>query len=194
MQTRLKNRKQQIVEVALDLLQVHGFENFSYLDIANRLSITKASIHHHFAKKEDLGVALCQAIQAWHELEFGKILASKQTAKQKLDTYVNAMLRFACGKSKICPLSSLQVDIASLPKAMHRELKALDEHELAFITQVLSEGKQAGEFNFAGDTQSQAILVVLACKGALQYSRVHGDYIFDQTMAQINTLLVGNNK
>ncbi len=192
MQTRLKNRKQQIIDVALDLLQTHGFENFSYLDIANRLSITKASIHHHFAKKEDLGVALCQAIQAWHELEFGKILASSTSAKQKLDTYINAMLRFACGKSKICPLSSLQVDIASLPKAMHSELKALDDHELAFITQVLAEGKQAGEFNFAGDEQSQAILVVLACKGALQYSRVHGDYIFEQAMAQINTLLAGS--
>ncbi|NMP30377.1 TetR/AcrR family transcriptional regulator [Thalassotalea sp. M1531] len=190
MQTRLKNRKEQIVEVAMDLLQTHGFENFSYLDIANQLSITKASIHHHFAKKEDLGVALCRAIHDWHRQEFGKILTSNKSAPEKLDIYINGMLRFACGKNKICPLSSLQVDVASLPEAMRIELKALDEHELEFIAQVLAQGKQESDFNFVGEANHQAILVVIALKGALQYSRVHGDYIFEQTMAQINQLLV----
>ncbi|REL30844.1 TetR/AcrR family transcriptional regulator [Thalassotalea euphylliae] len=189
MQTRSKNRKEQIISVAMDLLQTHGFENFSYLDIANRLAITKASIHHHFPKKEDLGVALCQAIQDWHEVEFRKILLANISAQQKLDTYINANLRYACGKNKICPLSSLQVDIASLPTAMRPGLKALDEHELDFITQVLAQGRQQGEFNFAGETKGQAMVVVLACKAALQYSRVHGDDIFEQTMAQIMTLL-----
>lgn len=192
MQTRSKNRKEQIVSVALDLLQVHGFENFSYLDIANRLSITKASIHHHFPKKENLGVALCQSIKQWHEKEFGKILANRSTAKIKLDTYVNGMLRFSCGKNKICPLSSLQVDIASLPPAMQKELRLLDEHELGFIRDILVMGLKGGEFSFAGDVDSQAILVVLACKGALQYSRVHGDEIFEQTMNQIYVLLGSN--
>lgn len=189
MQTRSKNRKEQIVSVALELLQTHGFENFSYLDIANRLSITKASIHHHFAKKEDLGVALCQAIQDWHEVGFSQILAADNSASEKLDSYVHAMLKYACGKNKICPLSSLQVDVTSLPTAMQSALKVLDEHELDFITQVLALGRKNGEFNFVGDVKSQAILVVIACKGALQYSRVHGDYIFEQTMAQISLLL-----
>ena len=189
MQTRSKNRKAQIISVAMDLLQTRGFENFSYLDIANRLAITKASIHHHFPKKEDLGVALCQAIQDWHEVEFSKILRADMSAQQKLNTYINANLRYACGKNKICPLSSLQVDIASLPKAMQPGLKALDEHELGFITQVLSQGREQGEFHFVGDTKGQAMVVVLACKAALQYSRVHGNDIFEQTMAQIMTLL-----
>lgn len=189
MQTRLKNRKEQIVAVALDLLQVHGFENFSYLDIANKLAITKASIHHHFAKKEDLGVALCLAIQEWHKKEFAKILNNQSCAKEKLDAYINGMLRFSCGKNKICPLSSLQVDVATLPLAMQKELKLLDEQELAFIEQILLQGKQRNEFNFVGDSKGQAILVVLACKGALQYSRVHGHEIFDQTLQQIYLLL-----
>lgn len=189
MQTRLKNRKEQIVSVALDLLQTHGFENFSYLDIANQLKITKASIHHHFPKKEILGVALCQAIHAWHKKEFAKILSEKNSAKEKLDNYINGMLRFSCGKNKICPLSSLQVDVASLPIAMQQELKALDEQELSFIEQILVQGKQEKSFSFAGEERSQAVLTVLACKGALQYSRVHGHKIFDQTLQQIYVLL-----
>jgi len=189
MQTRLKNRKAQIVEVALDLLQTHGFENFSYLDIANKLSITKASIHHHFPKKECLGVALCQAIEQWHEQEFAKILNAPNNAKDKLEAYVNGMLRFACGRNKICPLSSLQVDIASLPFAMQAALKRLDEHELEFIHNILSLGLKNKEFSFSGNVKGQAILVVLASKGALQYSRVHGHDIFETVMQQIHVLL-----
>jgi len=189
MQTRLKNRKEQIVSVALDLLQTHGFENFSYLDIANKLDITKASIHHHFPKKELLGVALCRAIQAWHKKAFERILLDNTTAQERLDAYINGMMRFACGRNKICPLSSLQVDVASLTEAMQQELRIMDEQELEFIEQILAQGQREKRFVFAGDAKSQAVLTVLACKGALQYSRVHGQAIFDQTLQQIYTLL-----
>lgn len=189
MQTRLKNRKEQIISTALELLKTQGYENFSYLDIANQLGITKASIHHHFPKKPDLGVALCEAIQTWHNVEFGKILAMTSGANEKLAIYINGMLRFACGKNKICPLSSLQADITLLPEQMQKALKKLDEQELAFITQVLQQGLDEGIFHFNGKAQSQAILVVLTCKGALQYSRVHGNALFEETITQLNLLL-----
>lgn len=193
MQTRLKNRKEQIVELALELIQSHGFENFSYQDLAKQLGITKASIHHHFPKKADLGIAICNAIQAWHQREFGKIQFSDCTAMEKLERYTNGVLRYACGKNKVCPLSSLQADITSLPAAMAPELKKLDEYELTFIAEILKQGRESGEFTFTGSTESQAVIVVLAYKGALQYSRVHGAQIFEQTMNQMIALLTGKS-
>ena len=56
----LMDRKQQILEIGLELLQTRGYASFSYADLSERLGITKASIHHHFPSKEDLGVALAQ--------------------------------------------------------------------------------------------------------------------------------------
>ncbi len=189
MQVRLKHRKEQIVDLALSLLQTRGFENFSYQDLASELGITKASIHHHFPKKADLGVALCGAIQSWHEDQFAHIKAHNGTTMDKLDRYIQGNLRFACGEKKICPLSSLQADIASLPESMRVALKLLDEHELQFIAELLEQGRKSGELNFPGDSRSQATLFVLACKGAMQYSRVHGPKIFDDTMAQMRLQL-----
>lgn len=189
MQVRLKNRKEQIINLALELLKTHGFENFSYQDLSRELGITKASIHHHFPKKADLGVALCEAILEWHEHQFSLVKAYDGGAIEKLDMYVKGTLRYGCGQTKICPLSSLQADVASLPDAMMSALKRLDEHELDFITEVLERGREQGELTFQGDTRSQAILFVLACKGAMQYSRVHGGEIFDATMDQMRTLL-----
>lgn len=191
MQTRLKNRKEQIVALALELLKSKGFENFSYQDLAKDLGISKASIHHHFPKKTDLGVALCKAIQSWHKVEFEKILSSPCSAMEKLELYINGMLGFACNNTKICPLSSLQADIALLPDEMKKELKRLDEHELQFIAGILQHGRDSKELNFVGSTENQALLFVLSCKGALQYSRVHGGSIIDSAIAQTKALLLG---
>ena len=47
-----------ILDVAEQLVQVRGFNGFSYADIAAELHITKAALHYHFAGKADLGEAL----------------------------------------------------------------------------------------------------------------------------------------
>lgn len=189
MQTRSHNRKQEIVEVAAELLQTQGFDSFSYRDLSERLGITKASIHHHFPKKEDLGVALCEWIQHWHEHSFSLNRGAGGSAWDKLSRYLKGSLAYAEGENKICPLSSLQLDIASLPESMRKALKSLDEHELDFIAEILQEGRDSGEMHFPGDVRSQAVLFVLACKGALQYTRVHGPKLFESTMTQFQHLL-----
>lgn len=191
MQTRLKNRKEQIVRLALELLKSKGFENFSYKDLATELGISKASIHHHFPKKVDLGVALCAAIQQWHKDEFSKIMSSSNSAMDKLEVYIKGILDFSCNNTKVCPLSSLQADITLLPLEMKQALKRLDQDEIQFIASILQQGREQQELNFVGSTEHQALLFVLSCKGALQYSRVHGNSIIDAAIAQTKTLLVG---
>ena len=47
-----------ILDVAERLVQLRGFNGFSYADVAAELSITKASLHYHFAGKAELGEAL----------------------------------------------------------------------------------------------------------------------------------------
>ena len=52
------DRKEQIIDTATELLQTRSFSSFSYQDLSERLGITKASIHHHFRSKKDLGKAV----------------------------------------------------------------------------------------------------------------------------------------
>ena len=40
------------------LVKRRGYSGFSYADLAAVIGISKASIHHHFPAKEDLGAAL----------------------------------------------------------------------------------------------------------------------------------------
>ena len=41
--------------VAERLVQVRGFNGFSYADVADELDITKAALHYHFPGKAELG-------------------------------------------------------------------------------------------------------------------------------------------
>ena len=52
-----------ILDVAERLVQVRGFNGFSYADVAGELNITKASLHYHFAGKAELGEALIAAVR-----------------------------------------------------------------------------------------------------------------------------------
>ena len=52
-----------ILDVAERLVQMLGFNGFSYADIAAELKITKASLHYHFATKAELGARLIARYQ-----------------------------------------------------------------------------------------------------------------------------------
>ena len=46
---------ERILDVAERLVQLRGFNDFSYADIARELGITTASLHYHFPSKAELG-------------------------------------------------------------------------------------------------------------------------------------------
>src|SRR3954466_15964790 len=47
-----------ILDVAERLLQVQGYNGFSYGDVASELGITRAALHYHYRGKAELGEAL----------------------------------------------------------------------------------------------------------------------------------------
>jgi len=47
-----------ILDEAQSMAQLHGFNGFSFRDIAASVGIKPASIHYYFQTKEQLGVAL----------------------------------------------------------------------------------------------------------------------------------------
>ena len=52
-----------ILDVAERLVQLRGFNGFSYADVAAELGITKASLHYHFPGKAELGEALIPSVK-----------------------------------------------------------------------------------------------------------------------------------
>jgi AcrR family transcriptional regulator len=47
-----------VLDAALELFSVHGFEGTSLQDIADRLGVTKAAVYYHFHTKDEILLAL----------------------------------------------------------------------------------------------------------------------------------------
>jgi len=181
--------RQQIVEYSADMLRANGFEGFSYLDISRHLGITKASVHHHFPKKVDLGLALCDWTQDWFEQGLSHFDAKASSNWNKLERYVRAAMKHSLNEQKLCPISAFYSDLNKLPESIKERVKALDDYELDWVTQVMQEGIKNNEFSANQDPRALASLFIFSCKGALYYARLHGKDLFQQTMKQFEHLI-----
>lgn len=190
--TRVLSTREQIIEFSADMLRANGFDGFSYLDISRHLGIKKASVHHHFPKKVDLGLALCDWTQDWLEQGLSHIDARSSSNWNKLERYMRAALKHSLNEQKLCPISAFYSDLSKLPEPIKERLKALDDFELDWVTKVIKTGIKNNEFANHEDARAIASLFIFSCKGALYHARLHGKDLFHQTMKQFETLIKCN--
>ena len=170
----LISTKDKIIEYSIKLIKTKGYSSFSYDDIAQKLKISKAAVHHHFEKKEDLGIAVCQYLQSKIEEGSGKIL------KQGLHPWIFAETRINTIKSgEICPISSLQSDFDQFSPKLKKELKKTTEMEIEHFKKLV-EKYAPGLTDY-----SQAVNSYLALKGVLQYRRILGEEFYKESVISI---------
>jgi len=182
--------KSKIVEFAADCLRQKGFDGFSYLDIAKAMNITKASVHHHFPKKEDLGLALCEWSKTWLLEGLAYFDQIAKTDRERLELFMRAALKHSVKENKLCPVSAFYTDFNCLPKSIQRKLKILEKIEHDWVQRVIKSGVESGEFNAVEDVEAIAALFLFACKGGLYHARVHGDDLFQKSMYRFMDVLL----
>ncbi|MDE2060736.1 MAG: TetR/AcrR family transcriptional regulator [candidate division NC10 bacterium] len=114
-----EERRQQIVEAAVNLFSRKGFRGTRTREIAEAAGISEAMIYRHFATKQELYSAIIEAKSATEEL-----LASAATAAHRKDD---------AGVLRAIGLKMIEQTVAD-PSLMRLLLfSALEEHELSDI-------------------------------------------------------------
>lgn len=179
------DRKPQILDVASELLQTRSFTSFSYQDLSDRLGISKASIHHHFASKEELLLALTARYRSGQRGRLDELDRKYPRPSERLEAYLAAMSRVANEGSKICPLGALQSEFNVIPEAVRADIQELFQYTKRWLSGVLSEGRERGEMEFEGSPAERAVLIMSAVQGALQIARAAGPKEFTAVTGQI---------
>src|SRR5271170_4634381 len=91
----------QVLDVAERLVQVRGFNGFSYADVAAELGITKAALHYHFASKSALGAALIDRYGARLSQNLARISSADPSAMARLRSYA-AVYRDLLRQERLC--------------------------------------------------------------------------------------------
>lgn len=176
--------KKQILDIAEDLLLDRGYNGFSYKDISGALNIKNASVHYHFPKKTDLGVAIIQ--RAIHRFrKWATYIESKDlTYSKKLDEFCLLFKKFVEEK-QVCLGGALETDFKTLPCEMQKETQLFLSNTFQWLENLLAAGKKKGEFNFPGAARDQALLTIASLQGVIQIVRVTSPASFDATVKQI---------
>ena len=162
------------LDVAELLVQVRGFNAFSYTDIARELRISTAAVHYHFAGKAELGEALI----ARYAARFAQALAGVDTgiaaAPAKLDSYAGLYLDVLRHR-RMCLCGMLAAEYQTLPAAMQGAVIEFFDQNETWLQHVLEQGKQEGSLQFAGSARDTARMIVSGLEGAMLVARPYGD-------------------
>lgn len=184
----MTNRKSQIIELTLKNIQEKGYLSFSYDDLAKELGVTKASIHYHFEKKGDLGIAVCDRIQEGLEKTFSEIKQAPLKTADKPLAFISKRVQHI-NNNGVCPISALQADYNYLPTLMQQKVQRLSQMEIDLLKELLNDTKKEGVIQNTVDLEALAVLLISSTKGGLQYKRVLGDDFFSKILEQLKDLL-----
>jgi TetR/AcrR family transcriptional repressor of nem operon len=171
--SRSPDTPQRILDVAERLVQTRGYNGFSYADVAAELSITKASLHYHFASKAELGRAL---VGRYRERFVGALASIDEeglSPNEKLARYAElyaAVLR----EDRMCLCGMMAAEYATLPKSVQGELRRFFSDNEAWLANVLAEGARVGTTRVCGTPLECARLVVSTLEGAMLLARSCG--------------------
>src|SRR5256885_12851760 len=86
---RNSDTSQRILDIAERLMQVRGYNGFSYAHIAETLRVTKATLHYHFPSKAELGRRLMERYTENFLGALANIDETSATVREQLKRYVS---------------------------------------------------------------------------------------------------------
>jgi TetR/AcrR family transcriptional regulator, transcriptional repressor for nem operon len=163
-----------ILDSAERLVQLRGFNGFSYADVAAELGITKASLHYHFAGKAELGQALVERYAARFAAALEAIDAEGGDAPGKLAAY-SRIYADVLRKKRMCLCGMLAADYDTLPEPMREAVVQFFDHNEAWLAEVFQQGNADGSLHVDGSASEAARTLVGGLEGAMLIARPYGE-------------------
>ncbi len=176
MQSELSPKATEIVSHARALLAAGGYNGFSYADIAERVAISKASIHHHFPSKAELVRTVVVLYRA--EARDGLALLDRQLADplRELQAYVDYWSAcIAGGTSSFCICAMLAAELPLIPPEIATEVRGHFEDLTGWLALTLEKGAAQGQLLLQGSPEDEAKAFMSAVHGAMLAARGFGD-------------------
>ncbi len=178
MTARNTDTKEEIVRIGTELIKSHGYNAFSYADIAAKLQVRNAAIHYHFRGKEDL---LSEIIDQYIELYISldkQLKAVGASATVALEKFIE---RYSClvDANSICIIGSIASDYSTLPFSVKKKVNQLVSLVLKLVEQTLAAGKRSGEFKFQETPKTQTLLLMTNLAAGVQLARITGKKEYD---------------
>lgn len=170
-QTRCKvTKKHELIKAAEHRVRKGGYANFSFRDLANDVGIKSASVHYHFATKEDLGAELARQYTDSFLASLGEPILLIKNAQNPIAHFVDHFRQALTKDKKMCLCGLLGAESDCLPDKVKYETKRFFELNLRWLeTAYLAQSETETE------AASKAMQTMSVLEGAMMISKCLDD-------------------
>ncbi len=168
--------KEEIIDLAHDLIKDKGYNGFSFKDISKSIGIKTSSIHYHFPYKSDLGISVIK--EQIKKLGYLKETLRDQDPNTKLEGFFQIYSQIKTNNT-VCLVGSLATDFNTIEDKVQVELKKLAGQILDWVTEILEEGSAQKVFKFHVPARTKAMMVISNMLAMVQLSRLTNDADFE---------------
>ncbi|APR35141.1 TetR/AcrR family transcriptional regulator [Paraburkholderia sp. SOS3] len=163
--------REQILDHAITLMMLHGYNGFSYRDLSELVGVKTSSIHYYFPSKEDL---VLEAVNEYSDEIFGLLRSvdASLPADAKLARYTKLFGRTLGDGDQICLCGMLAADIGSLPDNIRAAVQAFFKANESWLAKVLAQGIKERTLAVNGKPESAARTLFAAYQGSVLSSRL----------------------
>lgn len=188
----MPSTRDEIIEVATQLVMKKGFNAMSYTDISNKLNIKNAAIHYYFPTKEDLGKQLMINQQENVKALILDLNERKISELDQLKSLIDIYSGILDGQM-ICPIGSMGSDILTLPESIKLEVIKDYEQVLNWLTEILESGRKKEVFNFSGEAKTKAFVIFNSLISGVLVARITNSVSFKKAIDQVILELISKN-
>jgi TetR/AcrR family transcriptional repressor of nem operon len=161
-----------------------GFDGFSYADLAEGVGIRKASIHHHFATKAALSVALIQRYSADFATACADIEQSYATGAARLRALIGLYRQSLQDGKSLCLCVVFSTSRESLPAEVITEISRFRLMRISWIEAVFRLGQNDGSIGAVSDPKREAAAALALLEGAQLAARAEENMaLFENAMS-----------
>ncbi|AEA62585.1 MULTISPECIES: TetR/AcrR family transcriptional regulator [Burkholderia] len=163
--------REQVLEHAIELIMLLGYNGFSYRDLSERVGVKTSSIHYYFPSKDDL---VLEAVREYSETVMNGVAAISPSlpADEKLSRYTKLFGKTLGDGNQICLCGMLAADIESLPEPVRQAVQAFFNANEQWLAALLEQGAADGTLVFSGKPEHAARTLYAAFQGAVLASRL----------------------
>jgi TetR/AcrR family transcriptional repressor of nem operon len=183
--------RHKLVDAALDVFEVHGFNGASVQDLTDAAGVPKGSFYNHFDSKEKLALEALQAYIARNGIE---VLHDEKLAPlERLRRHFRANWKTVKdrGYRSGCFLGALSSEIADSHETSRAEFGRLFHHWSVAIAGVIRQAQADGSVAAAADAPVLARFVLNAWQGTLIRAKVvRSDQPYEDFVAMVFATLL----
>lgn len=164
------NTRQEALLLGQKLLQLYGFNGFSFQDLADSLGIRKASLHYHFSSKQELALAIVEEFTT--QFTNWSLKVQNKSDEEQLRSYFRIFLSMAEENKKICPIGAFCIEIDNLDESVIDALGKFYHTQKTWLSQRLKKIHSKDYLKKIGGEEKLAQFIISTIQGALQTARL----------------------